>query len=140
MRRKRGRQVRSHEDHTAMAFIIAVVLSLTALISLEDSFYSDPPFWKTWHFHAPTLLAGIVVFVGLLYVLQYVNDKRHALKYVEPYAPLLLFSGINIMFKLSAGWFAVIAVVSISWSVFQVRRLRYAKTSRSELTRKVSRR
>ena len=34
------------------------------------------------------------------------------------------------MFKLSAAWFALIAVVSITWSVFQVRRLRDAKTSR----------
>ena len=129
---KNRRREQSHVDYTATAFVIAAVLSVAALISLEDSFYSDRPFWKTWHFHAPTLLAGAVTFVGLLYFLQYMNDTRHAVKYVEPYVPLLLFSGINIMLRASAIWFALIALVSISWSVFQVRRLHEAKRLRTE--------
>ncbi len=114
-----------------MPFIIAVIFSCATILVLEDGYYSDRPFWGNWRFHLPSLFVGTAAFVGLLYFLQYLNDKRYALKYVEPYAPLLVFSGLNLVFKLSAIWFALIAVMSISWSVFQVRRLRDVKTSRA---------
>lgn len=112
-----------------MAFIIAVIFSCATILVLEDGYYSDRPFWGIWRFHLPSLFIGTAAFVGLLYFLQHMNDKRYALKYVEPYAPLLVFSGLNLVFKLSAGWFATIAVACITCSVFQVRRLRHAKPS-----------
>ncbi len=125
---KHRRRERTRKDHTAMAFIIAVSFSCATTLVLEDGFYSDGLFWNTWHFHVPSLFVGTAAFVGLLYFLQHMNDKRYALKYVEPYAPLLVFSGLNLIFKLSATWFVLIAAVSITWSVFRVRRLRDAKT------------
>ena len=112
-----------------MAFIIAVIFSCATIIVLEDGFYSDRPFWGIWHFHLLSLFVGTSAFMGLLYFLQHMNDKRYALKYVQPYTPLLVFSGLNLVFKLSATWFALIAVMSITWSVYQVRRLRDAKPS-----------
>ena len=127
----RRRKDRTHQDHTTMAFIIAVIFSCATILVLEDGYYSDRPFWGIWHFHLPSLFVGTGVFVGLLYFLQHMNDRKYALKYVEPYSLLLLFSGLNLVFKLSAAWFALIAVVSVSWSVFQVRRLRDEKTSRA---------
>jgi hypothetical protein len=112
-----------------MAFVIAVIFSCATILVLEDGYYSDRPFWGIWRFHLTSLFVGTAAFVGLLYFLQHMNDKRYALKYVEPYAPLLVFSGLNLVFKLSAGWFALIAIACITWSVFQVRRLRHAKPS-----------
>jgi hypothetical protein len=112
-----------------MAFIISAIFSCATILVLEDGYYSDRPFWGIWRFHSPSLFVGTAAFVGLLYFLQHMNDKRYALKYVQPYTPLLVFSGLNLVFKLSATWFALIAVMSISWSVYQVRRLRDAKPS-----------
>lgn len=120
---KRGRQERSEQDHSGMAFVIAAVFSLATVAGLEGSFYSDLPFWSTRHIHEPSLLGGTVVFVGLLYFLQYMNDKRYAFKYAEPYIPLLLFSGINVVVKLSVTWFVLVVMVSVSWSIVQARRL-----------------
>jgi hypothetical protein len=120
---------RTQEDHTAMAFIISAIFSCATILVLEDGYYSDRPFWGIWRFHSPSLFVGTAAFVGLLYFLQHMNDKRYALKYVQPYTPLLVFSGLNLVFKLSATWFALIAVMSITWSVYQVRRLRDAKPS-----------
>lgn len=114
-----------------MAFIIATIFSCATILVLEDGYYSDRPFWGIWRFHLPSLFVGTAAFVGLLYFLQHLNDRRYALKYVEPYAPLLVFSGFNLLFKLSATWFALIAAASITWSVFQVRRLRDVKTFRA---------
>jgi uncharacterized membrane protein YedE/YeeE len=112
-----------------MAFIIAVLFACATILVLEDGYYSDRPFWGIWRFHLPSLFVGTAAFVGLLYFLQRMNDKRYALKYVEPYAPLLVFSGLNLVFKLSAGWFALIAVGCITWSVLQVRQVRDTRTS-----------
>jgi hypothetical protein len=125
------RKDRTQEDHTTMAFIIATIFSCATILVLEDGYYSDRPFWGIWRFHLPSLFVGTAAFVGLLYFLQHLNDRRYALKYVEPYAPLLVFSGFNLLFKLSATWFALIAAASITWSVFQVRRLRDVKTFRA---------
>ena len=55
------------------------------------------------------------------------NDRKHALHYLEPYTPLLGFSGANLALKVHTAWLLPVAAVSIVWSVLQVRRLRQGR-------------
>jgi hypothetical protein len=52
------------------------------------------------------------------------NDRKHALLYLEPYALLLVLSGANLAVKVNSAWLLPVVAISIAWSVLQVRRLR----------------
>ncbi len=119
LRRRRG-------DHTFMAFSAAGIFALAVLAVVEDTlfFATGEVFWKTWKIHAPSIFAGALAFVLLLYLLQRMNDRQHALEYVQPYLPLLLMSGINTEWKAGTLWVLLALAVSIGWSIVQVRKLR----------------
>ncbi len=119
--RRRGQQ-----DHTGTAFGIAAIFGLVIVEVVEDIFYfaTDVPFWNTWRFHPASFFVGTLAFLGLLYVLQRMHDRQHALRYLEPFTPLLGLSGANLAFKLNAAWLLPVALGCAVWSVAQVRRLR----------------
>ncbi len=122
---KRRRQKRQ-QDPTGLAFAISALWGCAVIIAVEDVFYSasDAPFWKTWHFHPVSLFVGTLAFVGLLYLLQSMTDRKRALQYLEPYVPLLGLSGLNLGLKLNAVWLVPVALACAIYSVTQVRRLR----------------
>ena len=132
MSRKRKEQ----NDHTGMAFGIAAIFALVIVEVVEDIFYfaTDVPFWDTWRFHPVSIFSGTLAFLGLLYVLQRMQDREHALQYLEPYLPLLGLSGANLALKLNGLWLFPVAAACAVWSVAQVRRLR----GRRPATRRVS--
>jgi uncharacterized membrane protein YhaH (DUF805 family) len=112
-----------------MAFAISGIFACALVEVLEDIFYSatDVPSWNTWRFHPVSIFVGTLAFLGLLYILQRMNDPAHALQYLEPYIPLVGFSGVNLALKLNATWLLPVALFSVAWSVVQVRRLRDRK-------------
>ncbi len=119
-----------------MAFAISGIFACTIVAAVEDIFYfaTDVPFWNTWRFHPVSIFAGTLVFLGLLYSLQRMNDPPHALQYLEPYLPFLGFSGANLALKLNAAWLLPVALACVVWSVAQVSRLR----GRRPITRRIS--
>jgi hypothetical protein len=121
-----GRRKLRRRDHTFMAFSAAGIFALAVLAVVEDTlfFATGEVFWRTWKIHAPSIFAGVVAFVLLLYLLQRMNDRQHALDYVQPYLPLLLVSAINTEWKPGTPWVLLTLGVSICWSVLQVRKLR----------------
>ena len=133
---KRRKERRQQEDHTGMAFAISGIFACALVAATEDIFYSatDVPSWSMWRVHPPSMFAGILVFLGLLYLLQRMNDPGHALQYLEPYSPLLGLSGLNLALKLDAAWLLPVALGCALWSVAQVRRLR----GRGLMTRRIS--
>ena len=129
---RRRRKDRAPEDHTEMAFIIAAIFACVVVAGVEDTLEIAPtaPLWDIWRYHPFSIFAGALTFISLLYLLQLVNDRQHALKYLEPYALLLGSSGANLAIKANSVWLLPVAVVSIVWSVFQVRRRRGQKSRR----------
>ena len=123
---KKRKERRQKKDHTGMAFAIAGLFTCAVVVLVEDIVYSvtDEPSWKTLRFHPVSIFVGTLVFLGLLYLLQRMNDRERAPQYLEPYLPLLGFSGLNLALKLNVVWLVLVAVASIVWSVAQVRRLR----------------
>jgi hypothetical protein len=112
-----------------MAFAISGIFACALVEVVEDIFYfaTDVPFWNTWRFHPVSIFVGTLAFLGLLYCLQRMNHQERALQYLEPYLPLLVFSGVNLALKLNAAWLLPGALFSVAWSVVQVRRLRDRK-------------
>jgi len=108
-----------------MAFIIAAIVACLAVAVVEDVLYfaTGVPFWSTG-FHAVSIFAGTAVFLGLLYFLQRMHDRRHALQYLEPYFPLLVATGANVVLKLNVAWLLPIAVACVFWSIVQMRKIR----------------
>ena len=108
-----------------MAFWIAAIFALGVVAVAEDLFYfaTDVEFWNTWRLHPASTFAGTVAFLGLLYFLQRMNDRERALRYLEPYIPLLGLSGANLALKLNGAWLLPVALACALWSVAQVRRL-----------------
>jgi hypothetical protein len=106
-----------------MAFAIAGIFACAVIALVEDIFYfaTDMPFWNTLRFHPVSIFAGVLVFLGLLYILQRMNHGERALQYLEPYLPLLGFSGVNLALKFNAAWLLPVAVACIVWSVTQTR-------------------
>jgi hypothetical protein len=133
---RRRKERRQKEDHTGMAFGISGIFACAVIALVEDIFYfaTDETLWNTLRFHPVSIFVGTLVFLGLLYCLQRMNDPERALQYLEPYWPLLGFSGLNLALKLNAAWLLLVAVACIVWSVAQVRRLRYHRP----VTRRVS--
>ena len=123
---RRRKERRQQEDHTGMAFAIAGIFACAVIALVEDIFYfsTDVPFWNTLRVHPVSMFVGTLVFLGLLYGLQRMNDAERALQYLEPYLPLLGFSAINLALKLNAAWLLPVVAACIVWSVAQVRRLR----------------
>jgi hypothetical protein len=107
-----------------MAFAIAGIFACAVVALVEDIFYfaTDVPFWNTWRFHPISIFAGTIAFIVLLYLLQRMNNRERALQYLEPYLPLLGFSGANLALRLNTAWLLPVAFVSVVWSVAQVRK------------------
>lgn len=122
----RRRKDRVPEDHTEMAFIISAIFACVVVAVVEDTVdtVAASPLWDIWSYRPVSMFAGTLTFVSLLYLLQLINDRKHALKYLGPYTPLLGFSGANLVIKANSIWLLPVAAVSIIWSVVQVRRLR----------------
>jgi hypothetical protein len=124
MRRRTKR--RHNEDHTIIAFLAAAMLGSAAVAVVEDVRYSATgvPLWTSWHFQPASIFAGMLAFVGVLYCLQRINNRPRALEYVEPYLPLLVLSGANLMLKLNSMWLLLALLPSIAWSVSRMRKTR----------------
>ncbi len=122
----RRRRQKRQQDPTGLAFAISALWGCAVIVALEDVFYSasDTPLWKTWHFHPVSIFVGTLAFIGLLYLLQSMTDRKRALHYLEPYVPLLGFSGVNLELKLNAAWLLPVALACAIYSVAQVRRMR----------------
>ncbi|MGA2371696.1 MAG: hypothetical protein ACLPPV_22585 [Candidatus Korobacteraceae bacterium] len=121
----RKRKDKQQEDQSQMAFIIAAIVACLAVAVVEDILYfaTGVPFWSTG-FHPVSIFAGSAVFLGLLYFLQRMHDRRHALQYLEPYFPLLVATGANVVLKLNTVWLLPIALACVFWSVAQMRKIR----------------
>jgi hypothetical protein len=124
MRRRTKR--RHNEDHTIIAFLAAAMLGSAAVAVVEDVRYSATgiPLWSSWHFQPASIFAGMLAFVGVLYCLQRINNRPRALEYVEPYLPLLVLSGANLMLKLNSMWLLLALLPSIAWSASRMRKAR----------------
>ena len=108
-----------------MTFTIAVVVGVTAVAVAEDIRYfaegSPESFLQTWRIQPVSMFAGSLAFVVSLYMLQLLNDRGHALKYLYPYVPLLVFTGANLAVRLNPLWVAVVALACVACSILQVR-------------------
>jgi hypothetical protein len=122
-RRPKKRQT---EDYSAIAFFSAATLACVVIAAVEDVRYSATgvPLWSSWRLQPISIFAGALAFVGLLYCLQRINDRAHAIAYVEPYAPLLVLSGANLLLKLNPAWLIPVVLGCITWSVGRVRKTR----------------
>jgi len=117
------RRANVQEDHTGMAFMIAAFAAVAALYATEWVYYNatDLAFWGTGHLHSLSLFIGTLSFVCCLYGLQVLNNRKSPTRYLHPYIPLLGVSGLNLALKRNNSWLIPFAVVSVLWSVFQVR-------------------
>lgn len=108
-----------------MTFTIAVIVGITGVAVAEDFRYfaegSPQSFLRTWHIQPASMFVGSLVYVASLYVLQLLNDRELALKYLLPYLPLVAFSGANLAVKLNPLWVAVVALACVGCSILQVR-------------------
>jgi len=127
----RSRNGQRREDHTQIAFVIAGIFACLVIAVIEDVSQSAASASSSgfWHFHPVSIFVGTLTFMGLMYFLQRMNDRKHALRYLEPYTLLLGLSGANLALKVNTAWLLPIAVVSIAWSVVQVRRLRQDRSA-----------
>jgi len=122
---KRSRR-RSNEDYTGIAFLAAAILGVATVAVVEDVMYSATgvPLWSTWHFQPVSIFAGALAFVLLLYLLQRINNRVSAMAYVEPYLPLLVLSGANLVLKVNPAWLLPVVLSCIAWSVTRIRKAR----------------
>lgn len=123
---RRRPKKRPREDHTAIAFFSAATLAVVVIAAMEDVRYSATgvPLWSSWRLQPVSIFAGALAFVGLFYCLQRINDRAHAIAYVEPYVPLVVLSGANVLLKLNPAWLIPVVVGCVTWSVGRVRRTR----------------
>ncbi len=107
--------------------MIAAFAGCAAVAAAEDVYYfaTDVVFWNTWRLHPSAVFIGTLVFLITLYLMQRLNNAKHALRYLGPYTPLLGASSANLALKLNGFWLLPIAAVSIAWSVVQVRELHH---------------
>ena len=115
-----------------MTFTIALILGVTAVAVSEDFRYfaegSPESFLHTWRIQPVAMFVGSLVYVSSLYMLQLLNDREHALKYLYPYLPLVVFSGANLAVKLNPLWVAAGAIACLACSILQVRALRNGRS------------
>ncbi|HSY12156.1 MAG TPA: hypothetical protein VK976_08215 [Verrucomicrobiae bacterium] len=127
--RRRARK-RQREDHTTIAFVSASMLSLATVAVVEDVRYSATgiPLWDTWRFQPISIFAGATAFVGILYCLLRMNSRPNAAAFVEPYIPILVLSGANVVLKRNPAWLLPVLPVCIVWSVSRARKARAQKS------------
>ena len=103
--------------------MIAAFAGSAAFAACEDVYYfaTDVVFWHTWRLHPSSAFIGTISFLIALYMLQRLNNARHALRYLGPYTPLLGASSANLALNLNGFWLLPVVAVSIAWSVLQVR-------------------
>ncbi|MGA9565814.1 MAG: hypothetical protein WBS19_09850 [Candidatus Korobacteraceae bacterium] len=122
MRKKRSPAARG--DSTILTFAMAAVVGVLAAAVAEDLRYfaegSPDSFLQTWRIQPVSMFVGSLVFVTTLYLLQRLNDRQHALNYVFPYMPLVVFSGIDLAARLNPLWVAVVAAACLCWSILQI--------------------
>lgn len=121
------RRVNAQKDHTETAFLIAAATACAALMATEIiySAATDVVFWDTWRLHPLSIFIGTVSFVCCLYSMQVLNQRRSPLGYLLPYTPLLGASGLNLALRRNSLWLIPFAVVSVLWSLLQVRTSRH---------------
>ncbi|MFZ0707501.1 MAG: hypothetical protein WAM71_18015 [Candidatus Korobacteraceae bacterium] len=125
-RRSRDKQKKDHSD---TAFMIAAFAGCATVVVCEDVYYfaTDVVFWNTWRLHPCSVFIGTLVFLLTLYLMQRLNKGNDALRYLGPYTPLLGASGANLAVKLNGFWLFPVMLLSIVWSVVQVRHLQEVK-------------
>ena len=120
-----------------MPFGIAAIAGVLAAAVVEDLRYfaegSPESFLQTWRIQPVSMFVGSIVFVAILYMLQLLNDHERALKYVYPYAPLVLISGANLAVKLNPMWVVAVALVCAGCSFLQVRIMRNGRSTSARL-------
>jgi hypothetical protein len=123
--RRRPRK-RQQEDHTSIAFFSAATLACVVIAAVEDVRYSATgvPLWSSWRLQPVSIFAGALSFVGLLYCLERINNRSRAVAYIEPYLPLVVLSGANVMLKLNPAWLLPVVLGCVTWSVGRVRKTR----------------
>ena len=133
----RKRKARGRGSDVMTPFGIAAIAGVLAAAVVEELRYfaegSLESFLHTWRIQPVSLFIGSVVFVATLYLLQLLNDREHALKYVYPCAPLVAFSGADLAIRLNPLWVAVVALVCAGCSFMQVRVLRNGRSSSARL-------
>ena len=101
-----------------LTFGIAAIVGVAAAAVAEDLRYfaegSPDSFLQTWRIQPVSMFVGSLVFVTTLYLLQRLNDRQHALNYVFPYVPLVVFSGIDLAARLNPLWVAFVAAAPAS--------------------------
>lgn len=120
-----------------MTFAIAAIAAVTAAAVVEDLRYfaegSPESFLQTWRIQPVSMFIGSLVYVVTLYLLQLLNDRKHAVKYVIPYVPLVAFSGADLAIRLNPVWVAVVALVCVGCSILQVRFLQNGRSNSARL-------
>jgi hypothetical protein len=120
-----------------MTFGIAAIVGIAAAAVVEDLRYfaegSPESFLRTWRIQPVSMFVGAVVYVAMLYLLQLLNDRERALKYVYPYVPLVVFSGINLTLRVNPLWVAIVALACFGGSVLQIRFLHSGRSSSARL-------
>ena len=119
----RRRRANVQNDHTETAFLIAASAACAGIIGAEIIYgaATDVTFWETWRLHPLSIFTGCASFICCLYTMQVLNGRQSPMRYLSPYAPLLGASGLNLVLKQSSLWLIPFAVISVVWSVFQVR-------------------
>jgi hypothetical protein len=111
-----------------IAFGSAAIGGIAAVALVEDLRYfaggSQDLFWSTWHIHPLSMLVGSLAYVAILYMLQCLNDRDHAIEYLYPYVLLVGFSGANLAIRLNAAWIVLVALACMGWSFIQARAFR----------------
>ena len=120
------RRVNAQKDHTETAFLIAAATACAAVMATEIiySAATDVVFWDTWRLHPLSIFIGILRFICCLYSMQILNGRKSPMRYLRPYTPLLGASGLNLVLKRNSLWLIPFAVISVLWSVLEVRTLR----------------
>ena len=114
-------------DLTILTFGIAAICcrpSFAAAAVVEDLRYfaegSPDSFLQTWRIQPVSMFVGSLLFVTTLYLLQRLNDRQHALNYVFPYVPLVVFSGLDLAIRLNPLWVGAVAALCFGWSIVQI--------------------
>jgi drug/metabolite transporter (DMT)-like permease len=133
----RKRKARDRGGDMLMPFGIAAIAGVLAAAVVEDLRYfadgSPESFLQTWRIQPVSMFVGSLVYVAMLYMLQLLNDRERALKYVYPYVPLVLFSAANLAIRLNPVWVAVVALVCAGCSLLQVRVVRNGRSTSARL-------
>ena len=131
----RKRKARDRGSDVLMPFGIAAIAGVLAAAVVEDLRYfadgSPESFLQTWHIQPVSMFLGSLVFITMLYMLQLLNDRARALKYIYPYVPLVLFSAANLAIRLNPVWVAVVALVCVGCSFLHTRVVRNGRSSSS---------